>query len=420
MSRLLLLGLVTCSVVASAQTSGGRIGSGGLTGGSRDTGRSGSGSGGSRSTGSSFGKSSSSGSSTTGSSSFGTARSTYDPTAARLAEEAFLSSHRLAGAPVLTDEDLGRLTRVKVQTLSPFRDDFKNSRNDFFVFFNLIFSAVLGFFAVMLSSEVFERVTLRMPAALLPRHATWRRVSVAFDWSARPQLQAALKVLAEDPIGTDRERRTFVVQLATDLQTHSRAARYLSVSEGHGSPFDVERRIADDAEALRKRYSVETVGRSRKTVRTFARPIEGKGLIVITLLVGYTRKLPLRHAWTHLDQALRQLRTGPPVQMLEVVWSPSEENDRLSSAELEVLYPELEPLDARLGRASCQACAAVYALELTKCPSCGSPDAQRVKGPGAPACPYCGVAMPGHETQCQSCQAFVVPQPTSRPSATSS
>jgi RNA polymerase subunit RPABC4/transcription elongation factor Spt4 len=262
---------------------------------------------------------------------------------------------------------------------------------------------------------VFERITFRMPAALQPRIATYRCVTIAFDWGARRELQATLKVLSDDRIETDRQRRDLVTELAKELQTHSRSARYLHVSEQHGEPYQIQGLLEREARALRARYSVGTAGRRRNTVRGFARPIEGNGLIVISLLLGYTHKIPLRRAWTPLDQALRLLRTSPPVQMLEVVWSPSEEHDRLSSAELEVLYPELVPLVARLGRASCQRCAAVFALELEKCPSCGSTDAVRVKGPGAPACPYCGVAMPGHETQCQSCNAPVVPQPTDRP-----
>lgn len=413
MVRSLLVVIVGCSVVVAAQTSGGSLGSGGLTGGSRSTGSSGSGSrssSGSGSSGSSlFGKSSSNSRST--GSAFGTSSGRDD--SARLREQAFLATHREAGAPELTDEDRSQLPEVRVRARNPFGGGLTYSRREGDLF-SLFFASMLGFIAFVFSSSVFERVTLRMPAFLQPRFATFRRVSIAFDWNARREVQGALKALAEEPIGDDRQRRDFVVNLANELQMHSRSARYLHVSEEQGAPYEIQRRIDAEATSLRARYSVETAGRSKKTARVFARPIEGKGLIVVTVLVGYTRKLPLRHAWAHVDQALRMLRTGPPVQMLEVVWSPSEDNDRLSSAELEVLYPDLEPLDARLGRTSCQSCAAVYALELEKCPSCGSTDAVRVRGPGAPACPYCGVAMPGHETQCQSCSAFVVSQPTER------
>lgn len=418
MSRVLQFVVLSCSVAVAAQTSGGSIGSGGLTGGSSGTGSTGSS--GSRSTGSSgfgssgssdFNKKTPSGTRTSGSS----GPSTSDAEWRRVREELFRASHREAGAPALNDGEQARLTQVQVKMRSSFQDLNKPSRLDADLF-SLLLSAFLGFFAFIFSSNFFENATFQLPAVLQPRFATVRRVSIAFDWNARRAVQGALKALAEEPIGDDRQRRDFVVNLANELQTHSRSARYLFISEEHDTPHEAQRLIEREASTLRARYTVETAGRSKKTARVFARPIEGNGLIVVTVLLGYTRKLPLRHAWTHVDQALRQLRTSPPVQMLEVVWSPSEENDRLSSAELEVLYPELEPLDARLGRTSCQSCAAVYALELEKCPSCGSTDAVRVTGPGAPACPYCGVAMPGHETQCQSCNAFVVTQPTERSS----
>lgn len=401
------------SFVVAAQTSGGSLGSGGLTGGSRESGSSGSGSTGST------------GSRTTGSSGFGSSGSTESrrpstpSTSARDAAERqarddfFRSQHREAGAPLITPEEQASIQQVPVTLASPFKST-RRGRQSFNEFFGFILATILGFFAFILSSELFERVTFQRPEFLKPRFATFSRVTMAFDWNARPALQGVLKMLAETPIETDRQRRDLVAELANELQTHSRSARYLHVKQVHGSPDEIERLLRDEASGLRARYSVETVGRSRKAVRVFARPIEGKGLLVVSVLLGYTHKLPLRHAWSSVDQSLRSLRTGPPVQMLEVVWSPSEDNDRLSSAELEVLYPELEPLDARLGRTSCQSCAAVYALELEKCPSCGSTDAVRVKGPGAPSCPYCGVAMPGHETQCQSCNAFVVPQPTER------
>lgn len=415
MSRVLQFVVLSCSVAVAAQTSGGSIGSGGLTGGSSGTGSTDSRSKGSSGFGSSgssdFFKKTSSGTRPSGSS----GQSTSDQELRRLGEEFFRASHREAGAPALNDEEQARVTQVQVKPRSLLHDFNKPSRLDADLF-SLFLSAILGFFAFIFSSNFFENAKFQMPAVLQPRFATFRRVSIAFDWNARRAVQGALKALAEEPIGDDRQRRDFVVNLANELQTHSRSARYLHVSEEQGAPYEIQRRIDAEATSLRARYSVETAGRSKKTVRVFARPIEGNGLIVVTVLVGYTRKLPLRHAWTHVDQALRMLRTGPPVQMLEVVWSPSEDNDRLSSAELEVLYPELVPLDARLGRTSCQSCAAVYALELEKCPSCGSTDAARVKGPGAPACPYCGAAMPGHETQCQSCSAFVVTQPTERPS----
>lgn len=52
--------------------------------------------------------------------------------------------------------------------------------------------------------------------------------------------------------------------------------------------------------------------------------------------------------------------------------SPSEETDRMSSAELEVLYPQWVRLDEGVGRVVCAHCRAVWARELLRCPACGA------------------------------------------------
>jgi hypothetical protein len=60
---------------------------------------------------------------------------------------------------------------------------------------------------------------------------------------------------------------------------------------------------------------------------------------------------------------------------LEVIWSPAAEEDRMSTAELEVLYPELRRIDEAtfVGRVFCDYCDYPYAAELGKCPQCGAP-----------------------------------------------
>jgi len=51
------------------------------------------------------------------------------------------------------------------------------------------------------------------------------------------------------------------------------------------------------------------------------------------------------------------------------VWSPAAEDDRMSSAELEVLYPELERVrgSMRVGRVYCDHCGGPYPAELLAC-----------------------------------------------------
>ncbi|MBZ0116745.1 MAG: DUF1517 domain-containing protein, partial [Sandaracinaceae bacterium] len=66
---------------------------------------------------------------------------------------------------------------------------------------------------------------------------------------------------------------------------------------------------------------------------------------------------------------------APRVFALEVVWSPSVEDDRMSSLELEAFYPEMQPLEGepKLGRVVCDWCSAPYPAELARCPGCGGP-----------------------------------------------
>jgi uncharacterized membrane protein len=110
-----------------------------------------------------------------------------------------------------------------------------------------------------------------------------------------------------------------------------------------------------------------------------ARAEEGGGLVVVTLLVavkGPLAPLPQDMNRPAVLAALEAL--VPPradrLAALEVVWSPAEDADRMSSAELETLYPELVRLDdsPALGRKACAHCRAVYAGELGRCPACGA------------------------------------------------
>ena len=64
---------------------------------------------------------------------------------------------------------------------------------------------------------------------------------------------------------------------------------------------------------------------------------------------------------------------------VEIVWQPSEDNDRMSSMELEAKYPrpDLIPLqNALVGKVFCTYCGGPYPAELVSCPHCGAPAAR--------------------------------------------
>ena len=91
--------------------------------------------------------------------------------------------------------------------------------------------------------------------------------------------------------------------------------------------------------------------------------------MVVSIVMNVVRKRAPLGTWSPLKRTMDQLGGFHLVNELRVVWSPSEENDRMSSAELEVIYPELEKVRlTKLGRVGCKSCHAVYAAELEQCP----------------------------------------------------
>lgn len=205
-----------------------------------------------------------------------------------------------------------------------------------------------------------------------------RRVSLGFDATARRRLQAGLDSLQAEGAASADPLHAAALGARRLLRSSLPGARYALV-EGHDvDASTAERRFTSAADDLRGRYTVETRsgGREVPMPGLASRAEEGDGFVVISMLVAASEALPRDYAaspGSALDALLPE-RPGALVA-LEVIWSPAEENDRLSSAELEALYPELEPLagGAPVGRVTCGHCAAVFAAELGRCPRCGAP-----------------------------------------------
>lgn len=253
-----------------------------------------------------------------------------------------------------------------------------------------------------------------------------RRVTIAFDWRARAQLQQSLDQIASSVdmssphglwMGADRAR-----QLLLQWLSSASAACFVSLKGSASAAEQLFGRVCDD---VNRRYDEATISNQRRNeppdVR--ARREEGEGFVVVSIIVGINGALAPLPDWPTVDAVRQALSTLVPptpdaLAALEVVWSPSIDQDRLSSAEMAVLYPELVPLQGAepIGRVSCRACKTVYARELGRCPTCGSPDAapspmsaQQQHQAFAPsssnmiACPYCKKPTPAYEVQCQHC-----------------
>ena len=113
---------------------------------------------------------------------------------------------------------------------------------------------------------------------------------------------------------------------------------------------------------------------------TTARAEEGEGVVVVTFLVAapmHLRDVGDASNLVALKHLVRQVVAieAENLSAIEVIWSPAEEDDRMSTAELEVLYPELRPLprSSAVGRVFCAYCGGPFAGELEKCPHCGAP-----------------------------------------------
>ncbi|MBX3250410.1 MAG: ribosomal protein L7/L12 [Myxococcales bacterium] len=208
--------------------------------------------------------------------------------------------------------------------------------------------------------------------AFLPARRATRRISIAFGPEARPVLQRRLKEIAASANAhTFPGRRALVKATLELLRAHLHSARYVVWQEHEEPKAKAEPRFLTTASDLRARYKHETVGAARAARPDLApRPEEGPGLIVVSLLVLDTTRRGLPTT-LDLDAALAAFE-GVDLGV-ELIWSPSEDADRMSSAEAEALYPELVRITADVGRVACRFCGAIHARELGRCPACGAP-----------------------------------------------
>ncbi|MEZ4339877.1 MAG: DUF1517 domain-containing protein [Sandaracinaceae bacterium] len=213
-------------------------------------------------------------------------------------------------------------------------------------------------------------------------------VRLALDWRARRAVQARLEVLARS--GKTRSKAGLVELLheTVGLLEDARLSWLFADVVNHQpmSPQQARGTFESIAVDARSRFKEELV-RARDGALTeqaasarTPKSHEGPGAVVVTLIVAARRELldVQRDADANeIHRLLASLRTSSVADLvaLEVVWSPADENDRMSTAELEARYPELARLDEASvgGRVFCGYCAGPYADELPQCPHCGAP-----------------------------------------------
>jgi uncharacterized membrane protein len=213
-------------------------------------------------------------------------------------------------------------------------------------------------------------------------------VSIAIDWRSRAFLQQELDRLAKS--GDTKSKQGLVRLLRESCLNILRVERswlYASVWNYHPmSPPQAEGAFRQVAQQMRSRYTQELVRSEdgqkqlRDTPEMRRRAEEGEGVVVVTVVVAARQELVDLTAPQDARQLKQALSAFGALNQndfvaMEVIWSPAAENDRMSTAELEMLYPEMRKIDEQsiAGRVFCQYCHAPFAAELMKCPHCGAP-----------------------------------------------
>lgn len=220
---------------------------------------------------------------------------------------------------------------------------------------------------------------------------------LGIDWRARREVQDTLRRLAET--GDTRTAQGLAHLLRETVVTLRRAEMaWLYVSqrgEGPVPPRDAQGHFDRLATEARAAFSHELVRGAAGQLHTHEgpaqapHPTQGEGVVVVSLIVAAYRPLPplgspdANQVRIALDD--RAALAADQLAALEVVWSPAADDDRMSTAELEQLYPDLRLIDPEsiAGRIFCSYCRGPFAMELLACPHCGAP-AEASRGNRAP------------------------------------
>lgn len=212
-------------------------------------------------------------------------------------------------------------------------------------------------------------------------------IMLGIDWRARRQIQKDLERLSQSgrtdtPEGLAEMLRESVIL----LRRAELSWLYAGALDFQGglSPQVAERIFRNATTKAAEKYQEEVVRniRGAKTTQAVsemkARSEEGEGVVVVTLAVAAHRQLPdvqNIHDAARINAVLTAYAalTADELAAMEILWSPAEENDRMSTAELETLYPELKKIEpgSIAGRVFCKYCGGPFAAELMKCPHCG-------------------------------------------------
>ncbi|HSD91135.1 MAG TPA: DUF1517 domain-containing protein [Kofleriaceae bacterium] len=218
---------------------------------------------------------------------------------------------------------------------------------------------------------------------------------VAIDGRARKFIQKELAQIAETAdTSTDEGRSVMLREVSLLLRRVKDAWAYGGAHNEPMGPIQKAKQLYDrHVDEARTAFEQETISnvqgaRNHASITDLSRRSdEGEGLILVTIVIAARNELftvyqigdgeDLRKA---LDAA--SYLTAQDIVAVDVVWMPSEENDRLSSIELEARYPRPQVIPIRgalVGKTFCTYCAGPFPAELVSCPHCGAPAPGREK-----------------------------------------
>ena len=211
-------------------------------------------------------------------------------------------------------------------------------------------------------------------------------LKLGIDWRARQFVQKELERIAKT---CDTSSKPGLMKMLRETTTVLRRVMpsWLYAGATNARPTaaaNAERMFRREAQEARSRFQQELIRNVDGQVSasqahgSIALSEEGEGIVVVTVVVAAREELIDIHDPENSEsmrRALEALGSMPQGSLVavEIVWSPAEEDDRMSSAELEVLYPELHRIRGSTvaGRVFCSFCSGPYPAELVSCPHCG-------------------------------------------------
>ena len=261
-----------------------------------------------------------------------------------------------------------------------------------------MFAIVVG--AVILIAIIMMFVSDRQPSYVDDDPVDLRRLGfgdvdvsvlrIAVDGRARKLVQRELARIAQVADTSTAEGR------ATMLREVALSLRRLRDAWVYGGAINEPMRAMSDAKAAfdhhvddaRERFQDETIVNeqgARSTAAPSTTPVahgdEGEGIILVTIVLAARCELYTVNAIGNGDDLRAALEAAShlgaeTLVAIEIVWQPSEEDDRLTSIELEAKYPrpQLIPITGALvGKTFCTYCGGPFPAELVSCPHCGAP-----------------------------------------------